>query len=265
MNRFGAPCEQAVERAQQIVARPELRLETCWTHFADAGEARPYLTQAQFGRFNALMGPLQRATELTPRDFHCANSAALLRFASMRLSCVRSGTLLFGQFPNGAAAEEGRRAGLELADPFAVRARVLSLQRVPKGEAVGYGCEWSAPVESTVATLGIGFADGLSQVPEARDEGAFALARKNGAKASRDLVLGLKDMAGGGHIPAGRRAWWSDAQGREHLAVVVGRIAMQCCHVDVTHLPEVRVGDALRLFQRRTSTASHLERRYLNP
>ncbi len=264
MNRFGVRPEQSVERAQQIVAQPELSLETCWTHFADAGEARPFLTQVQFGRFNALIGPLQRATQLEARDFHCANSSALLRFASMRLSCVRTGTLLFGQFPNGAATEEGRRQGLQLADPFAVRARVLSLQRVEKDESVGYGGEWKAPVESVLATLGIGFADGLSLSPEARDEGSFALARKNSARAARDVMLGLKGLAGAANVPAGRRAWWSDAQGREHQAPIVGRIAMQCCHVDVTHLPDVRVGDALRLFQRRTSTGSHMERRYLN-
>lgn len=264
MNRFGAAPEHAVERAQQIAARPELSLETCWTHFADAGEARPALTQDQFGRFNALLGPLMRASSLSPADFHCANSSALLRFPSMRLSCIRSGTLLFGQFPGSEAAEAGKRAGLTLQDPFSVRARVLSLQRVAKGQAVGYGCEWRAPADSLIATLGMGWADGLSLSPEARDESAFATAGKNSAKAGRDLLRGLKSMAGAAPLPAGRRAWWIDAEGREHQAPIIARIAMQCCHADVTHLPNVRIGDALRLFQRRTSSGAHLERRSIN-
>ena len=264
MNRFGVAPESAVERAQQIAARPELKLETCWTHFADAGEARPALTQDQFGRFNALIAPLMRASKLQAGDFHCANSSALLRFPSMRLSSVRSGTLLFGQFPRREAQEAGQNAGLKLQDPFSIRARVLSLQRVRKGEAVGYGCEWRAPIDSTIATLGIGWADGLSLSPQARDESAFAQARQNSAKAGRDLLLGLKSLAGSAMVPVGRRAWWSDADGREHQAPIVGRIAMQCCHVDVSHLPGVRVGDALRLFQRRTTTGAHLERRYIN-
>ena len=264
MNRFGVSPASAVERAQQIAARPELSLETCWTHFADAGDPRPAQTQDQFGRFNALIGPLMRASKLEAGDFHCANSSALLRFPSMRLSNVRSGTLLFGQFPGSEAAEAGKSAGLKLADPFSVRARVLSLQRVARGEAVGYGCEWRAPVDSTIATLGMGWADGLSLSPEARDESAFAQASKNSAKAGRDLLLGLKSLAGSTVVPAGRRAWWKDADGREQQAPIVGRIAMQCCHVDVSHLPGVRVGDSLRLFQRRTTTGAHLERRYLN-
>jgi alanine racemase len=239
MNRFGVDAEHAVERAQQIVAHPELRLETCWTHFADAGEPRPWQTQNQFGHFNALLGPLMRATNLSQRDFHCANSSALLRFRSMRLSCVRSGTLLFGQFPGGEAAQAGAREGLKLQDPFSVRARVLSLQKVASGATVGYGNEWRASRDSIVATLGIGFADGLSLSPQARDEGALALVGKNLALSGREAARGIKGLAKGRRFPPGgacggamwaetstKRLWW--AASRCNAATWMSPIYQMC-------------------------------------
>jgi alanine racemase len=258
MNRFGALPEAAPDLAAFVAAQSNLDLQTCWTHFADAGEAKPIQVEPQFGRFNHAIGPISRAGGLAPLKFHCANSSALLRFPSMRLSCVRSGTLLFGQFPSGPAAEAGKRDGLVLSDPFCVRARVLSIQEVEPGQSVGYGGEWRASKASRVATLGIGFADGLSLSPESRDESALA-------KSGREVLRGIKGIASGGAIPAARRAWWTDMDGKEHLAPIVGRIAMQSCHVDVTALPNVRVGDALRVFQRRTSTGAHLPRVFLSP
>jgi alanine racemase len=89
------------------------------------------------------------------RFTHAANSAGAFRLAKSQwsLGLVRPGIFLYG----GAAAPS-------LPRPAAVatlRARVVSLREVPKGETVSYGAEWRATRRSTIATVAIGYADGI--------------------------------------------------------------------------------------------------------
>jgi alanine racemase len=263
MNRFGVSPESAAEVAEAITREEPLQIETCWTHFMDAGEAKPVHVDEQYARFTSVIGPVSRATGLAPREFHCANSSALLRFPALRLSCVRTGTLLFGQFPGAQAAQSGKREGLSLLDPFAVKARVLSIQEVPAGRSVGYGAEWTASKPSRIATLGVGFADGLTVVPRTRDESAAVAMRKS----LRDGLAAARKLVARGAGEAGRRVFWcdphpEDGNTSEQPAQIVGRVAMQCCHVDVSHLPRVRVGDAFRVPMRRTAASPRLSRLY---
>ena len=214
------------------------------------------MLEIQYGRFLPLVNSLSRVTNLKADDFHCCNSSALLRFPALRLSCVRSGTLLFGQFPDPISAQIGRDAGLELRDPFAVCARVLSVQNVARGQSVGYGGEWTATKTSRIATLGIGFADGLMQQPQTRPTSALQNVSKALGQSARDLKTR--------GAPANRRARWCDANGKEQFAPLVGRVAMQSCSVDVTDLPAVRVDDVMKVSMRRTSASAHLPRRFQN-
>jgi alanine racemase len=59
---------------------------------------------------------------------------------------------------------------LKLQDPFGVKARVVALQNLKKGENFGYGSEWTAPKDSKLAILAVGWADGLAMEPRARVE-----------------------------------------------------------------------------------------------
>jgi alanine racemase len=93
-----------------------------------------------------------------PEVRHAANSAALLR-AEARLDAVRPGIALFGVSPSvGAAPLTG-----ELRPVMRVRTEIVAVRDVEAGAAVGYGATWRAPGPSRIATLPMGYADGLSR------------------------------------------------------------------------------------------------------
>ncbi len=122
--------------------------EGCYTHFHSAERDAGTLDQ-QLERFQRAVEHLPRR----PRLLHVANSAAALRGQPFAFDMVRPGIFLYG----GLAAK-----GLEQPKPVvSIRARVVSVRRVRKGESVGYNASWVAPRDTVVATLGIGYADGV--------------------------------------------------------------------------------------------------------
>ncbi len=255
MNRFGFVPGEAPDAAQRIASSSHLQLETCWTHLMDAGETKPLHVHEQYGRFAPLISSLGRITGLTPHDFHCANSSTILRFPALRLSCVRAGTILFGQFPGPQARVAGENAGLKLRDPFGAKARVLALQNVKAGDSVGYGGEWTAKRASRIATLGIGFADGLMQQPQTRPTSAMSVLSKAAREAGTRMLKGANDGT--------RRVWWNAPNDEKNVAAqIIGRVAMQSCLIDVTDLPQIKIGDVFSVSLRRTSAGAHLQRVY---
>jgi alanine racemase len=123
-------------------------LEGCYTQFHSADQ-RNDSAEAQFARFRDAVGRLARR----PALLHVANSSAALRGRAFALDAIRPGVYLYG----GSAGE-----GLPLGRPVvSLRARVVSVRSVQRGESVSYNASWTAPRETTVATLGIGYADGL--------------------------------------------------------------------------------------------------------
>jgi len=140
MNRFGASPKRVAEIIGRTNKFQNFELEAAFSHFANATDSSPEATQAQFQLFNdAVYGA-------SNRKLHVCNSAALLRFAEMRLDYVRPGTLLFGQYPAGWLQKEH---DLKLQDPFQPVARVVALQTLKAGERVGYGGEWTSNRDSS--------------------------------------------------------------------------------------------------------------------
>lgn len=257
MGRFGVRPEEAVEVARKIAALPNLQLEAAWTHFAyAAGVARDTTkVHQQFALFQPLVRQVSHAAGIVPHGFHCANSAALLRFPSMRLSCARAGTILYGQMPSPLAGESATQLHLKLENTFQAKARILAIKTVRTGESVGYGGEWTASRPTKIATIGIGFADGFSQEPQTRRE-APAVALKKTARQAAIQVAQMTGLKGEGATRT--------VHVRGQKAPIVGRIAMQSCAVDVTKVQGVEVGDEVLVSLRRTSAGAHLPRIYKN-
>ena len=122
--------------------------EGCYTHFHSA-DRTDGTAEEQLERFQAAVRSLPRR----PTLLHVANSAAALRGKQFAFDLVRPGIFLYG----GAPAEHLMRPR----PVVSVRARVLSVRRIRKGESVSYGASWIAPRDTVVATLGIGYADGV--------------------------------------------------------------------------------------------------------
>lgn len=146
MGRAGVRWDDAAAlEAMRTALRNGAACEGVFTHCHSADVA-PATCDAQWERFLAVLGSLPARPPLV----HAANSAAALRGARMAGDLVRPGIFLYG----GDAGE----AALPVA---ALRARVVAVRRVPAGATVSYGATWTAARPTTIATLGVGYADGV--------------------------------------------------------------------------------------------------------
>ncbi len=242
MSRLGVEPEESARVATEIVALPNIRLEAAWTHFAFAAESDASSTRNAFARFQNAAEDIEKATGIS--NFHCANSAATLRFPEMRLNAVRPGTILYGQFPSDEARAAAKENGVVLRDGFRACTRVIAVRDVKRGQTVGYGGEWKAAREERIATLGIGYADGLTMTPDARVPNA-----------KRTIQNALKNAV----RPPQRFVKYGSER-----APIIGRIAMQQCSILATRLPQLEVGDVVAVSMRRLAAGAHLPRIYVD-
>ena len=158
MHRVGATAEGAVAAVQAVDHHPELVFGGLWTHFAVADEPAHPFTDQQCERFRAVV---ERLAELglRPPVVHASNSAGALAHPGARLDMVRCGIALYGVAPSPALAAVEPVAGLRPA--LSLRARVSFVKQVPAGEGVSYGLRRPIERPTTVATVPVGYADGV--------------------------------------------------------------------------------------------------------
>jgi len=147
------------------VARAEgLRLAALWSHLAVSESADPddrAFTAEQLRRFDAVRDDLAAAGLAAPVH-HLANSGGALAHPGSRRDMVRCGIALYGEAPSVWAAEELARAGGGALRPvLSLRARVSLVRVLGAGERPSYGRRRPLPETSTVATVPLGYADGV--------------------------------------------------------------------------------------------------------
>jgi alanine racemase len=171
MGRAGVRWDE-IDELGEAVDTPSL--EGCYTHFHSA-ERRDGSSETQLERFLGAVARLPRR----PALLHAANSAAALRGPPFALDLVRPGIFLYG----GVSADD-------LTPPrpvVSLRARVLSVRRMKKGETASYDASWTAQRDTVIATLRCGYADGLRRTA-ASGGGAVLLRGK------RCPIVGLVQM-----------------------------------------------------------------------
>jgi alanine racemase len=130
-------------------ARLDLTVEGIWTHFAVA-EDDPAYTELQVERFDA-------ATRANPVAItHLANTAGTILHPSARRDMVRCGIGIYGIHPGAAT-----RTQIDLIPAMRIVSRVSFLRRLGAGERPSYGRIRPLPADATVATVPIGYADGV--------------------------------------------------------------------------------------------------------
>ena len=190
MGRYGCAPEEAPALAKYIEQSSGLRLAGTWTHFASA-DTDAQMTRKQFERFVETLAAL--GTD--PGSRHACNSAAARSFPEYALDAVRCGIALYGcEWP-------GTAPGMTL------HSVVTHVKSVDAGATVGYGATWRAPSRSRLATVAIGYADGVHRM------------RSNRGHA---LVRGRK-------------------------APLIGTVSMDAITLDVTDIDGVAVGDVVTL------------------
>jgi alanine racemase len=155
MGRLGTrDASEATRVAAAAVDADGVELAGAMTHFATADERDDTFFGEQLARFEAWVRPLvERHPELV---VHAANSAALLRDPASHFDMVRAGVAIYGldPFQEDAAARDLEPA-LELVS------YVAEVKACPAGESVGYGRRFVAQADTTVATVPIGYGDGV--------------------------------------------------------------------------------------------------------
>jgi alanine racemase len=228
MGRMGYVCvggrDEEAGAVRDIIAAsklPGLEIEGIFTHFAAADEpdARDELdesgksvgtfTDGQLRHFMRICGALSEKGLNIPIR-HCANSAAIVGCPRSHLDMVRPGIMLYAM-PRQLGREPAFRQVMSL------KARIVFMKRVGRGFSVGYGRAHTASGDAVIATLPIGYADGLD----------------------RRLSCGL-----GYALVCGARA------------PIVGRICMDQCMIDVTGIGDARLGSEAVLFGGRLDAGS---------
>jgi len=155
MRRVGCEPHDAVGLARRVVGDPHLRLAGTMTHLAVADEPGNVGTDAQLGRFEDVLADLDRAG-IDPGVRHAANSAGTLLHPRSHLDLVRAGIAVYGIPP---APVLSGVAPLRPAMRWTSAVRFV--KPVARGEGVSYGHRHVFEAPTVVATVPVGYADGV--------------------------------------------------------------------------------------------------------
>lgn len=159
MARLGARMDELSAFAEALHGAPEIKVTGLMTHLACADARTLEETEHQMRLFDEATAILARHG-IRPEVRHAANSAALLR-GENSLDAVRPGIAIFGVSPRAEGASEPFSS--ELRPVIRVRSEVVSIRELGAGMPVGYGALHRTTRASRIATVPVGYADGLSR------------------------------------------------------------------------------------------------------
>jgi len=202
MHRIGIQVEDAGKFAKLAAGMPGIYIEGAFSHFATADADSKEYAAFQYARFMKAMELIEAEGIEIPIK-HISNSAALTEIEAYQLDMVRQGITLYGLHPADITA------GYERFEPvMRLKAKVSYVKALPAGETIGYGRTFTVNRPSIIATVPLGYADGIS--------------RKLSNKGYM-LIKGKK-------------------------APIVGKVCMDQIMLDVTDIPNVKVGDEVIVF-----------------
>ena len=160
MHRVGVQPDEAGDLARLVARSPRLELGGVFTHFAVADDPGNPYTQQQLRRFEGVLTQLAGAG-ITPGIVHASNSAGALAHPDARFDMVRVGVSLYGHDPDAVMRAED--FGVTLRPAMQLRSAVSHVKILESGDRVSYGLRYTFGRTSVVATVPIGYADGLQR------------------------------------------------------------------------------------------------------
>lgn len=159
MGRIGAPIEEGVRLARLVRDLPGLDLDGIFTHLATSDLADDHgFTAHQLDDFRAVVAAVT-ADSGPVRWVHAANSGALLGHDLSGFTLARPGIAMYGYYPDATTPHT-----VALRQAFALESRLFFRKWVSAGTSIGYGRTWTAPADTWVGTVPIGYADGFSRL-----------------------------------------------------------------------------------------------------
>ena len=194
MGRLGVPLGELSEFLRELRRFPSIRIAGLMTHLSTADSDPDYVAE-QVAGFAKAQGLVRRFGH-EPVVQHVANSAAVFRHPETHFDWVRPGLALYG-YPGADAIDAPLRPAMRW------RTEVLRVRTLVPGESAGYGRSFRATSEMLLATIPVGYGDGL-----------------------------LRSASNRGHVLV-----------RGVRCPIVGNIAMDLTTVDVSGVPDVAIGD----------------------
>jgi len=162
MHRLGIPMAHFEEALTSVRTAPSLRLDGVCSHLAEGESPESERNTDQIRRFQSALGLLSEE-ELDGVLRHLGASSSALHLREASFDGLRVGLSLYGYDSAG-------REGEALAPVMTVTAELIDIRTVPTGGFVGYDSTWTAPRNSRLGVLGIGYADGLPRSLSNRGE-----------------------------------------------------------------------------------------------
>jgi alanine racemase len=156
MHRLGFAADKLPELTKILLNHPEIRVESVFSHLVGSdNETFDDYTSQQISGFASIAEQLR---ESLGYDFmrHILNSAGILRFPEAQFEMVRLGISLYG-----ISSDQKEQSQLETVT--SLKTSISQITHVGKNESVGYSRSWKAQRDSVIATIPIGYADGLSR------------------------------------------------------------------------------------------------------
>jgi len=211
MNRLGIDPLEIEEFVRELANCPHIQLEGTFTHFGSAEDfASPRTIEQQKVFLSSL--DRMRALSISPGIVHMANSGAICARPESWVDMVRPGAILYGYHQQFAPIEKKQEIMqlMPLRPCVSMRARVISLRDVPAGQGVGYGARFVTTRPSRIGVINAGYADGIVRY-----------------RTNRGCVL-----VRGRRVP------------------LVGTISMDLTAIDLTDVPEAKVGEVVTIYGR---------------
>ena len=207
MNRIGLrPSREQAQVVKEIAGLPGIVTEGMFTHFARADEADKTSAREQLQAFLDFSQMVKEAGVFIPA-LHCANSAGIMDLKESHITAVRAGIILYGLYPS----DQVQREALFLEPAMELKSFITYIKEIGPGAAVSYGGTFVADRPVRLATVSIGYADGIPRILS---------------------NTGFEVLLHGVRVP------------------IIGNICMDQLMIDVTGIPEAREGDEVTLLGR---------------
>jgi alanine racemase len=209
MSRLGTNWQEAKDFIKLVQSLPYLRINSIYSHLATADELDQTVLQLQHQRFEQVINLLKEMKIDIPL-IHLANTAGMMTDRSLHYDMVRCGLGVYGFYPAPHFKEKLQSSGqssINLLPAMQVKARITQVKKITAGTGISYSYSFIAPKDMRIATVAIGYADGVPR-----------------SLSNRILVTVC-----------------------DRQVAQVGTITMDQCLIDVTDVPEVEVGDVVTI------------------
>lgn len=214
MNRTGIHKENVATFINEIKKLENVKIEGLYTHFASADTDYEF-TKKQIKEFEEVIEILKKE-KIELKYIHAAASSGLINFPEARYNLVRPGLIIYGYLP-----DESLKEKIKLKPTTKLKSEITFLKEVSEGEKIGYSGVYKTNKKTKIATIPIGYADGVRRSLSVKGE----------------VVINNKK------------------------APIAGNICMDNLMIDVTNIEDIKVGDKVYIWDNEIITLEEVAKK----